>query len=167
MSSKDDTQTNTSFETLVDIDSVRLSPSEGRKVIVLYSAAYELYLPIWVGPIEGDVIVSELNNIPHQRCTNLVEQFDPFGSPLKIAITALVDNTYHGSITYDQAGKETSTPMRPSDAICIAIRLKLPIFANNTVLERAGRVGPDTNILIKLYYALKSRLKKISLPPTK
>ncbi len=140
-------------ETQLEIDSVRLSKIEDRKVVVFYSPTYGLYLPIWVGSIEGDVIVSELNNIPHQTTTKLLEQLNPTGNLLRISITDLSNEVYKATITISEAGNETHMPMRPSDALAIAIRQNLPMYARTSVIEQAG-TKPDTGILSKITNAL-------------
>jgi bifunctional DNase/RNase len=132
-------QTAVPLETPVVIDSLRISKIEGRKVVVFVDDTTQRYLPIWVGPNEADAILYELQNIPHHTSSALIEQLNPQGKPVKITISELVDDVYKATITLEKDGQETIMAMRPSDAILVAIRLKLPMMVSNTVMQLAAK----------------------------
>lgn len=150
-------------ETQVVIDSVRTPEDTTKqyKVIVLYNEYQDLFLPVWIGPIEAEVIVSELNNIPHQTTTNFIDQIKLTGKPIKISITDLINQVYKATITVEESGNEIHIPMRPSDVLAVAVRLDLPIFANHAVMEKAGVSPPNSDLIVIAYSSLKSILTKI------
>jgi bifunctional DNase/RNase len=58
--------------------------------------------------------------------------------PQKVVIDDLKDNTYYASIYLHSASAGYITlDSRPSDAIAMAIRFNIPIYANEEVLEKA------------------------------
>lgn len=154
-------QTAVPLETPVVIDSLRLSKIENRKVVVFVDDTTQLYLPIWVGPNEGDAILSELQNVPHHTSSALIEQLNPQGKPVKITISELVDEVYKATITLEKDGQETIMAMRPSDAILVAIRLKLPMMVSNTVMQGAARTKPSNNIIVRAIAFAETILQKL------
>jgi hypothetical protein len=62
----------------------------------------------------------------------------------RITITALRDGTFFAEIVVNAQGEVRTVSSRPSDAIALAIRIGSPIFAEEEVLDEAGRVEqPD------------------------
>ncbi|HEX5365328.1 MAG TPA: bifunctional nuclease family protein, partial [Acidimicrobiales bacterium] len=62
----------------------------------------------------------------------------------RITVTALRDGTFYAEIALSAAGEVHMVSSRPSDAIALAVRIGSPIFAEEEVLDEAGRVEqPD------------------------
>lgn len=158
-----DNQPQNSQEVHVVIDSVRLSKVERRKVVVLADDESKLYLPIWVGPIQGDIIVSELRHIPHPDCSVLVEHLCTQGNPLRMCISDLVDDVYYATLTVFKDGRQTSLALAPNDAICAAIRLGLPIFVNQAVMQAAASSPPTHNLILKAHSVVERVLEKLGI----
>ena len=59
-----------------------------------------------------------------------------------IVINDLKDQTFYANITIYDNWTKTEIDARPSDAIAVSLRLKTPIYVENSVLEKAG-VRPD------------------------
>ena len=57
---------------------------------------------------------------------------------LRVTVTELRDNTFHASITVQQDGNEIEIDSRSSDAIAIAVRAQVPIFAADEVIEESA-----------------------------
>lgn len=55
-----------------------------------------------------------------------------------VLINDLADDTFYGKIILDVAGGQKEVDSRPSDALALAIRAETPIFAEETVLDKAG-----------------------------
>jgi bifunctional DNase/RNase len=50
----------------------------------------------------------------------------------------LLENTFHASITVAQNGTEVEVDSRSSDAIAVAVRAQVPIFAADDVIEESA-----------------------------
>ena len=56
--------------------------------------------------------------------------------------TVEVDSTFYATIELHRNGDRYEVSSRPSDAIALAVRLSVPIFANEEVLEEASILIP-------------------------
>jgi uncharacterized protein len=61
----------------------------------------------------------------------------------RIVITELKDGTFYAVINMSQNGSSFEISSRPSDAIALAVRVSVPIFANEEVLTEASIVIRD------------------------
>jgi len=52
----------------------------------------------------------------------------------------LRNNTFYARIAIDQESKLNLVDSRPSDAIALAVRIEVPIYAEEGVMEKAGIV---------------------------
>jgi bifunctional DNase/RNase len=64
------------------------------------------------------------------------------GRVTHIMVTDLVGETFFARIVMDVDGRHVEVDSRPSDAIALALRLGVPIFAEESVLER-GAIEPE------------------------
>ena len=62
----------------------------------------------------------------------------------RIVVSDLADETFRARIVLEQGGETREIDARPSDAIALAIRAQVPIFATDAVLDRAG-VIPESD----------------------
>jgi hypothetical protein len=58
----------------------------------------------------------------------------------QVLINDLVDGTFFAEITVLADGDKHVISARPSDAIALAVRMEVPIFANESVLDEASIV---------------------------
>lgn len=62
-----------------------------------------------------------------------------------IIVSDLQNDTFFAKIILAVDGKQVEIDSRPSDAIALAVRVKVPIFAEEAVLEKAGIIiDPET-----------------------
>ena len=61
----------------------------------------------------------------------------------EVVIADLADETFHARITLETGGRVVEVDSRPSDALALAVRTGVRIFAAEEVLDRAG-VASDT-----------------------
>jgi len=61
----------------------------------------------------------------------------------RIVITELKDGTFYAVIQMSRNGSSYEVSSRPSDAIALAVRVNVPIFANEEVLSEAAIVIRD------------------------
>lgn len=126
----------------MDIDSIRVSLMNYQRVVILKEKSSQRYLPIWIGPAEAESIaiklqdVSVLRPLTHDLITNIIGEL---GAKISaIVVSDLTDDTFFAKIVLDHDGDQVEIDSRPSDAIALAVRTKVPIYVDEGVLERAG-----------------------------
>jgi uncharacterized protein len=111
-------------------------------IVLLKTADGNRFLPIWIGHAEAAAILMKLQGastprpMTHDLLTDMLEQLD--AEVLRITVTELRDNTFYASITVQQNGSELEIDSRPSDAIAIAVRSEVPIYAAEHVIEESA-----------------------------
>lgn len=124
------------------IESIRLSLMNYQRVVILREKDSDRYLPIWIGPAEADAIAVRLQDVSvarpltHDLLRNLIEQLG--GRVAYIVVNDLSNDTFFARIVLDLNGETLEVDSRPSDAIALAVRVDVPIYAEETVLDRAG-----------------------------
>ena len=61
----------------------------------------------------------------------------------KAVITDLRDNTYYATLFLSANGTALELDSRPSDAIALAIRAKVPVLVEERVFDKAGTTMPQ------------------------
>ncbi len=133
----------------VVIDSIRVSLTSQYRIVILKDSQSDRYLPIWIGPCEADAITVELQEMPPQRplTHDLLKSVitEMGGNIVHILITDLRNDVYYARVVVDLAGRQVEIDSRPSDAIALAVRAKVPIFVAEMVMERHG-VEPEEDV---------------------
>lgn len=126
------------------VESVRLHMLSSQHVVILRESEQERYLPIWIGAWEAQAIAMKLQGItPERPLTHdlMRGMLDDLGVTVRhIVVSDLADETYRARIVLEMEGRVSEVDARPSDAIALAIRAAVPIFATEAVLDRAGVV---------------------------
>ncbi len=60
----------------------------------------------------------------------------------RVVITDLKDDVYYALLYLELGGTEVTLDSRPSDAIGLALRAKVPIFVEDRVFDKAGSAAP-------------------------
>ncbi len=126
----------------LSIESIRLSLVNYQRVVILREKDSDRYLVIWIGPNEAEAIAVRLQdvNVPrpmtHDLLRNTIEQLG--GRVSYILVSDLANDTFFARIVVDVNGSTMEIDSRPSDAIALAVRAEAPIFAEESVLDRAG-----------------------------
>ncbi len=124
------------------VDSIRVSPMNYQRVVILRENDSDRYLPIWIGPAEADAIAVKLQDlsVPRPLTHDLLrEVIDKLGGSIRhILVNDLQNDTFFATITIDVNGSQEDIDCRPSDAVALAVRAQVPIFANESVLDKAG-----------------------------
>lgn len=111
------------------------------RVILLKEVSGDRVLPIWVGPLEGDLIAMQLEHIetPRPSTFDLTANLLRAGNVEieKVAVTALRANTYFATIWIRANGAVHEIDARPSDAIALALQVGAPIFVTPETLTNA------------------------------
>ena len=124
------------------IESIRVSLMNYQRVVILKEKAADRYLPIWIGPAEADAIAVRLQEVSVARPLThdlLRSIIDALGAQVNcIVVNDLANDTFYARILLDVNGKSLEIDSRPSDAIALAVRAQVPIYAEDSVLEKAG-----------------------------
>jgi bifunctional DNase/RNase len=111
-------------------------------IVLLKTAEGNKFLPIWIGHAEAAAILMKLQDqsAPRPMTHDLMsDMLDQLGARLvKITVTELRENTFYAQITVAQDGQEIEVDSRPSDAIALAIRAEVPIYAAERVIEESA-----------------------------
>jgi uncharacterized protein len=126
----------------MSIESIRVSLMNYQRVVILKEKAADRFLPIWIGPAEADAIAVRLQEVQvarpltHDLLRSVVESL---GASINyILVNDLANDTFFARIILEVDGRSVEIDSRPSDAIALAVRAKVPIFAEETVLDKAG-----------------------------
>ena len=131
------------------IESIRVSMLNHQRVVILKEKESERYLPIWIGPAEADAIAVKLQDyqvprpLTHDLLGNIIGELG--AAVNSIIVCDLKNDTFYAKIILAVDGKQVEVDARPSDAIALAVRVKVPIFADESVLDKAGIIiDPET-----------------------
>ena len=126
----------------MSIESIRVSLRNYQRVVILREKGSDRYLPIWIGPAEADAIAVRLQEtavarpLTHDLLNNLITEFG--GKVQSVVVNDLENDTFYARIHVEVDGRVIEIDSRPSDAIALAVRAEVPIFAEESVLDRAG-----------------------------
>ena len=124
------------------VDSIRVSLMNYQRVVILKEKDNERYLPIWIGPAEADAIAVKLQgvSVPRPLTHDLLQSIiDALGASVNsIIVTDLKNDTFFAKVIINCDGGQVEIDSRPSDAIALAVRVEVPIYADDSVLEKAG-----------------------------
>ncbi|HEY8238553.1 MAG TPA: bifunctional nuclease family protein [Candidatus Limnocylindrales bacterium] len=135
------------------IESVRVHMLSNRHVVILKDHAGDRYLPIWIGAWEASAIAMRLQGLTAERPLThdlFAAALDRLGVRIvRVVISELSDETYHARLHLERDGVEVEVDSRPSDALALAVRAEVQIFADEEVLAQAAlaadpdEVSPD------------------------
>lgn len=124
------------------IESIRVSLMNYQRVVILKEKESDRYLPIWIGPAEADAIAVRLQEVSVARPLThdlLRSVIDSLGASIDyVIVNDLSNDTFFARIMLQIDGRVMEIDSRPSDAIALAVRVQVPIFADESVLEKAG-----------------------------
>jgi bifunctional DNase/RNase len=131
----------------VAIDSIRVSLMSQQRVVILRELNSDRYLPIMVGIYEAEHLTLALQDVEVSRpltydlFVNILDALD--AEVTQVEVISLKDETYFGNIVININGSLHNIDSRPSDAMNLAIRMQVPIFVADSVLEEAGLLPED------------------------
>jgi bifunctional DNase/RNase len=126
----------------MSVEFVRVSMQNYNRVVILKEKESERYLLIWIGPSEAEAIAMRLGDVQpprpqtHDLLRNIIEQLEAQVS--YVIVNDLNNDTFYARIVLDQNGRSVEIDSRTSDAIALAVRAQVPIYAEESVLDRAG-----------------------------
>jgi bifunctional DNase/RNase len=124
------------------VESVRINLATGQRVVILKDLTVDRYLFIWIANAEAYAIAMELQGttaprpLTHDLLKSVITELG--GKMTHIMISDLVDDIFYARLVIDADGRHVEVDSRPSDAIALAVRAKVPIYVSESVLERAA-----------------------------
>ncbi|NLG50639.1 MAG: bifunctional nuclease family protein [Chloroflexi bacterium] len=126
----------------LNVYSVLYSLLSRHRVVLLKESEGERYLPIWIGQAESEAIVMRLQEttvprpMTHDLLCNVIKELG--GNIQYVIVNDLTDNTFFGRIAVEHEDRLQLIDSRPSDAIAVAVRASVPIYAAESVMDRAA-----------------------------
>jgi len=133
----------------MSIKALMVDPVTNMPIVILHESEGLRVLPIWVGVFEANAIALQIENVStprpmtHDLLRNIIHDLN--GDVRKIVISDLRDKTFYALIHLIVGDQAVAIDARPSDAIALALRVKAPIFAEDTVIDNAKSldITPD------------------------
>ncbi len=126
----------------LELVGVRVELPQNQPIVLLKETGGDRFLPIWIGAVEATSIAFALQGVEtarpmtHDLMKNLLDSLEV--SATQIVVTELKDGTFYAEIKLEGPTGTTTVSSRPSDAIALAVRAGIPVFADEAVLEEAG-----------------------------
>jgi len=145
----------------VTIDSIRVSLMSQHRVVILKDVDSDRYLPIWIGPCEADAITVTLQEmevsrpLTHDLLKNVIGEMG--GEVEQIVISDLRSDVFYARIIMAVGGKRLEIDSRPSDALALAVRLHVPVYIEEAVMDIAA-VLPEEEMETESAGAEETRL---------
>lgn len=123
------------------IRGLMVDPLTNLPIIILRDESNERVLPIWVGPVEANAIALQVENVAtprpmtHDLLRHVVTELG--GTLTRVVIHDLRDSTFYAYIEIVRDGERVLVDARPSDALALSLRTRVPIFVNVSVFEHA------------------------------
>ena len=132
------------------VESIRVSLVTQTRVVILKEVDGDRHLPIWIGAYEAEAIAMELQGVtasrplPYDLMRTIITDL---GSEVqRVVISAVVDDVFHATIVVVRDGNPIEIDSRSSDAIALAVRVKVPILVADEIMDQAGvAVDSDTD----------------------
>lgn len=133
----------------VEIDSIRVSLMSQHRIVILKDNRSERFLPIWIGPYEAEAITVSLQEmevarpLTHDLLRNVLQTLG--AEVQRVNITELKQDVFYARIVISVNGEELEIDSRPSDALALAVRVHVPIFVDESVMQEAA-AEPEDNV---------------------
>jgi len=130
----------------MELTGVRVELPTNQPIVLLREKEGERYLPIWIGPSEAASIAMALQGVatPRPMTHDLMKTIldDLSVQVIQVVVSELRESTFYAVITLERAGERMEISARPSDAMALAVRTAVPIYAVDDVLEEASILIP-------------------------
>jgi bifunctional DNase/RNase len=131
-----------------EVTAVMLDPSTRQPVILLQGKRDRRPLVMAIGQFEANGIAIALQGVmPPRPLTHdlfLTVLGDLRASLKRIVVTDLRDDVFYAQLHLEAAGGPLTIDSRPSDAIALALRARVPILVEDRVFDKAERIVPKS-----------------------
>jgi len=129
------------------IHSIRVTETHHQGVVILKEKHSNRYLAIWIGQAEVSAIAMKFQNVElgrpltHDLLQSVILALG--AGPDYVVVCDMEKDTFYAKLALTADGHEIEIDCRPSDALALAVRAEVPIYADDGVLARAGIVLDD------------------------
>lgn len=126
----------------VEVKGVRIDPVAQSPVVILADKEGKKALPIWIGLLEANAIDKELKQVAsprpmtHDLLLSILSQTKVRVKEVKII--DLKEKTYYATLYLTRNKETVEIDSRPSDAIILALKSKVPILVAAKLLDQQG-----------------------------
>ena len=150
---------------LVEAEVWTIARTEQGNAVVVRPIGAETAVPIFIGQLEAQSILIGLGNVPMPRplTHDLLLSVLKTGNIelLRVEIIDLQESTFIAQLVLKREGEEEmNMDCRPSDAISLAVRAKIPVYIAERIVDEAGisvnvitdheTVGDQNPVLLEL-----------------
>jgi hypothetical protein len=124
-----------------EVWTVAKAEQQGNAVLVR-PLGLEVAVPIFIAPLEAQSILIGLGNVKmprpltHDLFLSVLESLE--ASINRVEIVSLKEGTFYAKLVLDASGSEIAIDARPSDCLALAVRVKCPIYIDESVVDEAG-----------------------------
>ena len=126
----------------VQVVAVALDPRTQMPAVLLEGKRDKRHLVMVIGPAEATGIAVPLQGVTPPRPLTHDLFLTLFGrlnvQVTRVVITDLRDNIYYATLQVTAPGTTFTLDARPSDAIALAVRAKVPVLVEDRVFDKAG-----------------------------
>lgn len=121
-----------------------IDPLTNTPIVILKDLNDRKAIPIWIGLFEATAIATELEHISfsrpmtHDLIKELLTSLEVVVE--KVEIIDIRNNTFFANIHLNKDGRRVVVDSRPSDAIALALRVEVPIYVDERVIEKSRQV---------------------------
>jgi len=112
-------------------------------LLILKNQEETKVLPIWIGAMEAMSISVSLNKVSISRPLThdlMLQTLETLGAEItSVVVVDLQEGTYYAELHLKQQDRTYLVDSRPSDAIALAVRRDIPVYANEDLLERMDK----------------------------
>lgn len=116
-------------------------------LLILKNQEETKVLPIWIGAMEAMSISVSLNKVNISRPLThdlMLQTLETLGASItSVVVVDLQEGTYYAELHLEHGDRTYVVDSRPSDAIALAVRLDIPVYANEELLERMDKQFED------------------------
>ncbi len=133
----------------VVIDSIRVSLMSQQRMVILREVDAERYLPIFIGIYEAQAIEISLQEVEVERpltwdlLKNMITTLN--ARVTRVEVVELKEDIFYGNVVLDLDGRTLQVDSRPSDALALAVRARVPIFVARAIMDTAG-ITPEEDL---------------------
>jgi uncharacterized protein len=127
---------------LVPAEVWTVAKAEQGNAVLVRPIGLDVAVPIFIAPLEAQSILIGLGSVKmprpltHDLFITVLESLE--SSVNRVEITSLKDTTYYAKLILESSGAEIAVDARPSDCLALAVRVKCPIYIDETIVDEAG-----------------------------
>lgn len=132
------------------VEEIRSINQQTQMLMILREKAGSRRLVMNVGPSEALAVASDMDPSQRQRGRTTIEPPTSYdlmrtlvkelgGSVNRVVVTSFANDTFYAKVIMNTDTRMVEVESKPSDAVALALRARVPIFAAASVLDQVGR----------------------------